>query len=108
MNAFETDFLQPFNAAEASQQGKKTLARSIGEAHAELLFLHPFREGNGRTSRLLAVMQLLQATGKLVSFKTFEYEGRVRLEYIRAVQEAGKTNYKPMVSLFDEALSNQL
>ena len=32
----------------------KEVAQSIAIVHAELLLIHPFREGNGRTARLLA------------------------------------------------------
>ena len=31
-----------------------SLVRDVARVHAELLFIHPFREGNGRTARVLA------------------------------------------------------
>jgi cell filamentation protein len=35
-------------------ESEEQLIRDIARVHAELLFIHPFREGNGRTARLLA------------------------------------------------------
>ncbi len=35
-------------------KSKEDLIRDIGVVHGELLFIHPFREGNGRTARLIA------------------------------------------------------
>ena len=37
------------------------IARTIAVVHAELLLIHPFREGNGRAARLLAILMALQA-----------------------------------------------
>ena len=37
------------------------LAAALAEVHAELILVHPFREGNGRIARLLAVLMGLQA-----------------------------------------------
>jgi cell filamentation protein len=38
------------------------LARSLAIIHVELILIHPFREGNGRVVRLLAVLMGLQAS----------------------------------------------
>jgi cell filamentation protein len=32
------------------------IARSLAEVHAELILIHPFRDGNGRLARLIAVL----------------------------------------------------
>jgi len=37
------------------------VARRLAEVHAELILVHPFREGNGRLARLLALLMALQA-----------------------------------------------
>jgi cell filamentation protein len=39
----------------------ETLAAALAEVHVELVLIHPFREGNGRVARLLAVLMALQA-----------------------------------------------
>jgi cell filamentation protein len=37
------------------------IVRAIAVVHTELLLIHPFREGNGRVVRLLAILMALQA-----------------------------------------------
>jgi cell filamentation protein len=37
------------------------VARALAEVHAELILVHPFRDGNGRLARLLALLMALQA-----------------------------------------------
>ncbi len=37
-----------------------TVARSLAEVHAELILIHPFRDGNGRLARLLTVLMASQ------------------------------------------------
>jgi cell filamentation protein len=36
-------------------------ARALAEVHAELILVHPFRDGNGRLARILALLMALQA-----------------------------------------------
>lgn len=38
-----------------------TVARAMAEVHAELQWVHPFRDGNGRTGRLVAAAMAWQA-----------------------------------------------
>lgn len=75
----------------------ETLIRDIALVHGELLFIHPFREGNGRTARLLAdMMAQKQGHGKL----HWERIGRVRFdEYVHAVQQAALDNRQPMEAI---------
>lgn len=42
-------------------QPAEALAQALAIVHAELILIHPFREGNGRLARLLAVLMGLQA-----------------------------------------------
>jgi len=37
------------------------IASALAETHAELVLIHPFREGNGRIARVLATLMALQA-----------------------------------------------
>jgi len=72
--------------------------------HAELLYVHPFREGNGRTARLFADLIALKS-----GFKRFNFEKineKKMPDYIRAVQSAADKNYEPMTTLF-RSLKNQ-
>ena len=49
------------------------VARRIAEVHAELLLIHPFREGNGRLARWLADLMAIQAG---LSPPDYGFEGR--------------------------------
>ncbi len=95
MGAFETEFLKTIPKARLQ---KNEFIEIIARIHGELLFLHPFREGNGRTSRLLAnLMSVKEGYGllDLENFKSNKFD-----DYVRAVQQASLQNYKPMESIF--------
>lgn len=73
---------------------KDELIKYVALVHAELLFIHPFREGNGRTARLLANLMLAKAGYKLLDLENFsktKFE-----EYVIAVKMASNKNYAPM------------
>ena len=74
----------------------------MAEVHAELLFIHPFREGNGRTARLLADIIALRYYGKKINFPPI-LKNYIK-EYIHAVQQAALQNYDPMEKLMEKAL----
>jgi cell filamentation protein len=92
---FEKEFLNPLpDSFEEYEQ----LINHVAPLHAELLFIHPFREGNGRTARLLADL-----IGLKRGFHRFNFEKiteKSMPEYIAAVQAAADKNYKPMIQLF--------
>ncbi|WP_090373293.1 Fic family protein [Dyadobacter sp. SG02] len=78
------------------------MRQQTAKTHAELLFIHPFREGNGRTARVLANLMFRRSAleppdwGKLNSGK---YE-----QYISGVQQAASRRYNLMVKLFLDLL----
>lgn len=69
----------------------------IAAAHAEFLYLHPFREGNGRAARLSVK---IEAAKFGLPAPDFAYLETNKDEYIRAVQAAAAKKYAPMQSLF--------
>lgn len=75
---------------------------ALAETHTELLLIHPFREGNGRTARLLAKLMALQAEVRIVGFETFVE--RRREEYFAAVRAGLDRNYNPMRDLFSDLI----
>lgn len=92
---FEKEFLDPLPD---SFKDYEHLIKHVGPLHAELLFIHPFREGNGRTSRLLADL-----IGLNRGFDRFNFEKiteKSMPEYIASVQAAAEKNYEPMIQLF--------
>jgi cell filamentation protein len=82
--------------------GMSEITRAIAVVHAELLLIHPFREGNGRVARLLAVLMALQAELPPLDFGNIR--GRKRQEYFRAVQAGLDRDYKPMEKVFSAVI----
>ena len=74
------------------------VARALAEIHVELVLIHPFREGNGRLSRLLAILMALQAGLPILDFS--DIEAKRREIYFKAVQAGLERNYKPMEEVF--------
>lgn len=82
--------------------GMSEIARAIAVVHTEFLLIHPFREGNGRVARLLAVLMALQAGLPPLDFGNIK--GRKRQEYFRAVQAGLDRDYKPMEKVFSAVI----
>jgi cell filamentation protein len=72
--------------------------KALAITHCELVLIHPFREGNGRVSRLLSTLMALQAGLPLLNFSVIK--GRQREAYFAAVQAGMEKNYKPMRDIF--------
>lgn len=75
---------------------------ALAVTHAELVLIHPFREGNGRLSRLLSTLMALQAGMPLLDFSGIR--GQKRDAYFRAVQAAMSRDYEPMKTVFRAVL----
>jgi cell filamentation protein len=74
------------------------LARSLAEVHAELILVHPFRDGNGRLARLLSVLMASQVG--LHSFNFSALAGSAKRTYVQAIQAAMSRDYAPLETLF--------
>jgi len=89
MSTFEKEILSELKN---TYKKKENLVRDIATVHGELLFIHPFREGNGRTARLLA--NLMSRKAGYESLK-FEKVGKKEFEkYVFAVQNCAKKDYE--------------
>lgn len=100
MEQFEKDFLKPINQKEFKNN---ELILHLAQMHAELLYIHPFREGNGRTIRLFTTLIYFFKTNKRLDF---EYLVKIKpLLYIRAVQQASQKEYGLMEHLFTQMKS---
>jgi cell filamentation protein len=76
---------------------------ALAIVHTELMLIHPFREGNGRVGRLLAVLMAFQVGLPGLDFSVIK--GKKRTEYFNAVQAGMGRNYKPMENVFRSVLS---
>jgi cell filamentation protein len=92
---FETEFL---NDLPKQIESYDELVQYVAPMHAELLFIHPFREGNGRTARLFA--DLIAVNFDFSKFKFEKITKKKMPEYIKAIQSAAEKNYQPMIQLF--------
>ena len=82
------------------------LAKALAEVHVELVLIHPFREGNGRAARILAVLMGLQAGLPALYFD--KLAGSKRQQYFAAVRAGMDRNYEPMAGLFNAVIQRTL
>lgn len=104
MAEFEQDSLAHHTPCRPA--GVETLAAALAEVHVELVLIHPFREGNGRVARILAVLMGLQAGLPALYFD--KLSGQMRLEYFAAVRAGLDRNYGPMATLFSTVIQRTL
>jgi cell filamentation protein len=82
---------------------KEEFLNDIARIHAELLFIHPFREGNGRTARLLADLMCRKYEFKPLRWEMISKDENQPLNfvlYIKAVQQAANQDYTLMQKIF--------
>ena len=107
MAAFEAETLTeltPFKGRSLLQ-----VCHSVAVVHADLLLIHPFREGNGRLARWLADIMVAQADYPLPLYR---FEGRgsreIRKRYLSAVQAGYLRRYEPLSDFFRDAVGRRL
>jgi len=81
---------------------KEEIVSALAIVHAELVLIHPFREGNGRISRLLSMLMALQADLPSLDFESMKGDGRK--EYFAAVRYGLDRNYRPMKKIFSDII----
>ena len=82
------------------------IAYAIAVVHAELILIHPFREGNGRCARLLSLLMGLQAGMPPLDFGPMS--GRGKRRYVAATHAAMDTDYAPMTAIFSALMRRSL
>jgi cell filamentation protein len=75
---------------------------ALAETHAELVLIHPFRDGNGRLARVLSSLMALQAGLPLLDFSGMAGTGKTA--YIAAIQAALDKHHAPMEYVFGEVI----
>jgi cell filamentation protein len=95
MTDFETQILATHTPCRGDDA---RVAESLAVVHVELVLIHPFREGNGRLARLLAMLMGLQAGLPMLDFA--EMEGARRESYFAAVRAGMDRNYEAMKEIF--------
>lgn len=101
--------MEIFGAAELADhtpcagQSEASLVAALARTHAELVLIHPFREGNGRCARLLGWLMALQAGWPPLDFTPLS--GRGKRAYFAAVQAALARDYAPLERCFSRVLA---
>lgn len=81
-------------------------AYAVAVVHAELILIHPFREGNGRCARLLSVLMGLQAGLPVLDFGGIR--GSERRRYVQAIHAALDRDYQLMANVFRRVIDRTL
>ena len=103
MTAFEHDLLTKKTPCAPGPLAR--VLADVAEVHAELLLIHPFREGNGRLARWLSELMILQAG---LPMPVYGFTGRgAKAEcarYLTAVKRGYVQDYRPLVDFFATAV----
>ena len=99
---FERDCLQRYTPC--ADMDDAALTEAIAICHVELVLIHPFREGNGRLSRLLADVMAVQAGRDPLDYSQWDEN---KAAYFSAIQRGMSMDYAPMQKLVNLALAVQ-
>ena len=101
-----SDFLSektPFSP----ELSREEILERLAQIHGELIIIHPFRDGNGRTTRLLCDLLLIQAGYDPFDTTAF-YDTAFVKHYHKAIRVFWHTNNtKMLVDLFSPLLNQQ-
>ncbi len=100
LDDFENRCLAPWTPCH--RLSPEDLVRAIAVTHVEFILIHPFREGNGRLSRLLADVMAVQAGQEPLDYSAWESG---KSDYIAAIHAGMASNYDPMCLRVAEALA---
>lgn len=90
LEAFERDCLARFTPCHLDEAAA---IEAIAVTHVEFILIHPFREGNGRLSRLLADVMVTQAGHGPLDYSAWDAG---KADYIAAIHAGLAGDYVPM------------
>ena len=99
MQEFQTEILNKL-LNEYVKLDSVLFIEDLARAHAELLYIHPFREGNGRTARVLLNLMLRKNGWEPLDFSKINEE--LFQQYVIAVQSSAMKNYEPMKKVIEQ------
>ncbi len=107
MSNLEQDVLAKYTPCRG--ESIEDISLSMAIVHAELLLVHPFREGNGRLSRWLADIMAAQAGLPLPDYGFTGRGSKARkAQYLGAVIAGYGQNYDVLAHFFADALERRL
>lgn len=98
--------LKHFPSQETQEQFLAEVISLIAWFQNRFVWIHPFRDYNGRVARLLTNLILLNLGLPIASIKA--ETGEDRDEYIQAIKEADKQDYSKLENLLANALKRSL
>ncbi len=99
MQAYEQVVLRKYRPQALAED--EAFCAAVAEIQGEFLTIHPFREGNARTIKLMTDILAIQTGRRLLRYDPSE-PGQNR--YIAAAKAAFKRDYGPMAAVIREAL----
>ncbi|QDT43472.1 Adenosine monophosphate-protein transferase VbhT [Gimesia alba] len=100
MKTFEKGVLQKYPATQLTND--EVFCEALGEIQGEFLAIHPFREGNARTIKLMTNLLSIQSERPLLIYDTTEVGAQ---QYIDAAKAAlARKDYQPMIQIIRQAL----
>lgn len=100
--SFEAQYLARFN--ELPTFNDQQLVAFLAEVHVEFILLHPFREGNGRISRLLLDVMAVKAGAQPLDYSLWDEHKDF---YFKAIQAGLAGDYQHIERLIRDVLEGQ-
>jgi cell filamentation protein len=104
MTEFEKGQLYEFTPC--SFENLDQIITALAVVHTELVLIHPFREGNGRAARMLAILMAIQTGLPPLDFGVMIDEEKEK--YIKAIHAGVGRNYEPMRKVFTSVIRKTL
>jgi cell filamentation protein len=101
LQQFERDCLQCYTPCDGLEDA--ALAQAIAVCHVELILIHPFREGNGRLTRVLADVMAVQAGRQPLDYSAWDAD---KEGYFAAIRAGQGGDYAPIQQRVLQALGS--
>ena len=85
IDEFENECLSRFSTL--SDMSDKEVVKYLAQSHVEFILIHPFREGNGRLSRLLMNVMAIEAGFGPLDFQLWQENKFFTLSRSKRVQQ---------------------
>ncbi|HEC14036.1 MAG TPA: cell filamentation protein Fic [Acidiferrobacteraceae bacterium] len=99
LSKFEQQYLGRYSPC--TDFSAEQLTEAIAVVHVEFILIHPFRDGNGRISRLLADVMALQAGFPPLDYSSWDEN---KTAYFAAIGQGVEMKYEPMKQWVGRAL----
>lgn len=102
MHSLEQKYLLYFE--QLPSMSDQEIVHFFAESHVEFILIHPFREGNGRLSRLLLDVMAVKAGFEPLDYTLWDQHKDF---YIKAIQAGVSGEYQHMTRLVEDVLNQQ-